>query len=279
MCKNKGFTLIELLVVISIIALLISILMPALKIAREQASGAVCLSNQRSLITAWLMYAHDNKDCLMGGSAYYGTDAPFVLQPLNENGSPVDAANVDLASRIRGIEAGKLYPYLNTHEVFHCPGDRRWNRRPPPLDTYRSYSIIGTMYGEDYDYDSDGYGFWLNPVVAYTKLSQIKSPSEKIVFLEEDPLGQFNIYGSWVMDYRLPIETSIWRDAVAVWHNKKSTLSFVDGHAEMHDWVDPRTIELAENGFKEDVGYYSSANNVNEDLMYLARAYGGVRKR
>ena len=56
----KGFTLIELLVVISIIALLISILMPALNTARQQATGAVCLSNQRTLILTWVMYADEN---------------------------------------------------------------------------------------------------------------------------------------------------------------------------------------------------------------------------
>ncbi|MBN1766610.1 MAG: type II secretion system protein [Sedimentisphaerales bacterium] len=276
MYKNKAFTLIELLVVISIIALLVSILMPALKIAREQATGAVCLGNQRSLITAWLMYANDNEDRLVGGSTYFGTDSPFVQPPLDVNGN---AANpVDLASRIRGIEAGKLYPYLKTHKVFHCPGDHRWSRKAPPYDSYRSYTIIGTMYGEDYDDDRDGYGFWGNPVVAYTKLSQIQSAAEKIVFLEEDPLeGQNNIYGSWVMSIRFPIEDSGWVDRVAVWHNKKSTLSYVDGHSEMHDWVDYRTIEFTQGDL--DATQATSRAEPNLDLVFLARAYGGVRRR
>src|SRR5438874_3457003 len=52
-----AFTLVELLVVIGIIALLIAILMPTLRGAREQARRLLCMNNQRQLITAWSMYA------------------------------------------------------------------------------------------------------------------------------------------------------------------------------------------------------------------------------
>ncbi len=58
--EPRGFTLIELLVVISIIALLLGILLPALGSARESGRGAVCLSNLRQLVTANSAYAQDN---------------------------------------------------------------------------------------------------------------------------------------------------------------------------------------------------------------------------
>lgn len=60
--RRRAFTLIELLVVISIIALLISILVPALSAARGQAKGAICLSHIRQLGVGWQRYALNNRD-------------------------------------------------------------------------------------------------------------------------------------------------------------------------------------------------------------------------
>ncbi len=63
--KKKGFTLIELLVVIAIIALLIAILMPGLKAAKEIAKKVVCASNARQLTLGWIMYAEANDQKLL----------------------------------------------------------------------------------------------------------------------------------------------------------------------------------------------------------------------
>ncbi len=60
MNRTKGFTLIKLLVVIAVIAVLMAILMPALNIAREQARGIACSSNQKTIALAYIMYASDN---------------------------------------------------------------------------------------------------------------------------------------------------------------------------------------------------------------------------
>ena len=74
--NNRGFTLVELLVVISIIALLLSILMPTLAKAREQAQAVLCSARLKQINVAYSLYVIDNKTgCL--GFTYGGTP----LQP------------------------------------------------------------------------------------------------------------------------------------------------------------------------------------------------------
>ena len=270
MKQKFGFTLIELLVVIAVIALLLSVLIPALQIAKQQAQGIVCLANKKGISNSWYMYNDDNDGYIVGANQTVDTydnfpwwDPPdicygWVCTPQTEDGDN-RANGCTVEEEIIGIRRGLLYPYTEAEDLYHCPGDRRYKYPPEDPDYggdggYRSYSIVGGANGEDTVW---GY-------VRLTKMSQLVSPSDKYILVEESESRGWNQH-SWVIYPDL--DDPRWVDPIAIWHNKRSTLGYADGHAEMHQWVDPDTIDMGENQrlYLTDPG--------SEDMLYMKRHY------
>src|SRR5574341_1293511 len=73
--RKPAFTLIELLVVIAIIAILASLLLPALGTAKQKARGLACLNSQRQLTLAWQLYSDANNDELLYSTSRYSPRA------------------------------------------------------------------------------------------------------------------------------------------------------------------------------------------------------------
>jgi prepilin-type N-terminal cleavage/methylation domain-containing protein len=105
MRTRRAFTLVELLVVIGIIAVLIAILLPALNRARRHAQMTTCMSSQRQLVTALLMYCQDHKGTFPGGSGYF---------PWRDNGGGAQAPTF--------FYAGASYDH-NSFNPYSCNQD------------------------------------------------------------------------------------------------------------------------------------------------------------
>lgn len=292
--RRKGFTLIELLVVIAIIALLLSVMVPSLRIAKEYAAAAVCLTNQKNLCLAWTMYAEDNETYLVGGSTYYGSNngTPYrwVEPPLNRDTDNPEvtgtASVISLETRINGIRAGRLFPYTQDHELYHCPADRTFVKEPDPAyAAYRSYAISGLMNGEHFATRDGLYGKitgeWVvagggRKLRVATKMGQINNPGSKLVFMEEDvlakdPRQQWNAGGFVLMYGNKPnADPDSWWDWPADFHNDSSTIGYADGHAERVRWQDPYTLKLIKEGRSTGTPIKQPGN---EDLYLLIRGY------
>ncbi|MBN1764739.1 MAG: type II secretion system protein [Sedimentisphaerales bacterium] len=203
MSRKKGFTLIELLVVISIIALLVSILMPALGKAKRHGWFVMCKNNLRQTGLAEFMYVQDNSD-------YFTDAAEFMVKPvINDPGHPSgcrwhDAA---LSANIRPELAGQLWPYLETQDIAMCPAFDSVSRLTKflhngcpqyfPVEPQYAFSqnvFLGQL--DQYVYPNDGglrrYETWSKPWVTH-KFQSVKRPAEVFLFTEEGPIVLFNI--------------------------------------------------------------------------------------
>ena len=136
---QDGFTLIELLVVVSIIALLVSILLPALSKARDAAKRTVCSANEKAIGMACYSYATENNGELP--EAYYINNhiARFAFHLLLESGY--------LGRQVEVIGYGKVWEGT---EVWSCPGDKDPKVITPTTDLYYRWTLPLGQYSYAY---------------------------------------------------------------------------------------------------------------------------------
>ena len=206
---NTGFTLIELLVVISIIAVLISLLLPTLKTAREAARSAICLSNERQIGLAIHLYGQDYDDYV----------PPFAAYPPGSTGY-----------YIKSQFAITLYPYYQDVDIWVDPSREllsistpgHWTLPEAVAET--DNGALGTLWGWAH-YSAFGHQYMFvdhtRMAVKWQKISDIKMPAKTATM-------HCSYYGPGMFP-------GIWGGLFARQHNGAENFLFMDGHAGSFD--------------------------------------------
>ena len=218
MPRRAAFTLIELLVVIAIIAVLASLLLPALARAKLKAGQTKCLGNQRHLGLCWLMYADDHGDHLPPNETVLGGGR----ENNNATARTWVRGNAFTDTNTVNLELGVLFPYNRSVGLYKCPADRSTVRDQKRVPRVRSVAM--SMYMNT----------WPSPLdplhrECWHRLGEIitPGPAQAYVFIDEHEHSIENARfaspqpGEW-----------FWIDFPAARHGHAFTISFADGHAE-----------------------------------------------
>jgi len=234
--SRRGFTLVELLVVIAILALLIAILLPVLRKAKDRANSIKCMAQVKQIMTAIVMYSQENKNALPlppSIAEYYpGTTAEtrslmfYMDSTSGTNGAGViryDCGSLwkYLAPSFKATPANQPTPVRPAppmlEKVFNCPTDADgmrvvwWGGLQMDASKRRNFT---------YSFNSQvrldrGYGM-------ARKVSQVRHASHKIFLLEE---WSPNDGICWIFPYDGD-------DTPAFRHLDRGNYGFMDGHAE-----------------------------------------------
>ena len=268
--RSQGFTLIELLVVISIIALLMGILLPALGSARETGRGAVCLSNLRQLVTANAAYAQDNAGYYVPAAIDIYTDNlnRWHGQRLTSGAGTDEARTFDPAR-------GPMANYIgHTGEVRYCPSfEDQLDHDAPGFETgtggygYNSAYIGGR---------NDLFGTNAKSATHTARTGDVHVPTETIMFTDAAYYkiisGSTNIieysFAETPFVQQFPGYVSTMRHAPSVHfrHKANTHAAWVDGH------VSGKTMEFTHPQFEDfytalGFGWFGPESNELFDLQ------------
>ncbi len=235
--QKRGFTLIELLVVISIIALLVSILMPALTRAKQQAQFAVCKANLRQYGIAMNLYLQDSDD-------RFPEAHTSLFRGIRSECQWHDARNdYEADTSVRG----PMLKYLSDMDVHLCPTFMRFAARVGEQHLEPFGRTCSVPMDPQYSYSQNKYLGGTNSngeYVGVSRLTQIKNPGEVIFFVEETmwiiPGQSSHMLNDTCFWSRHPHDSvGYLGDSIAMYHNttKKDegngNTVFADGHVDL----------------------------------------------
>jgi prepilin-type N-terminal cleavage/methylation domain-containing protein/prepilin-type processing-associated H-X9-DG protein len=234
--KQNGFTLIELLVVIAIIAILASMLLPALAKAKAKAKATQCLSNEKQIAIGYLLYAGDSSDYLPVAGLQYGGGVSPVEWFMEI--APYIARSTTTATTLSA-----------TNTVVACPSAKIENVLAP-ADPYR-----GAYGGYGHNWAYLGY-VAIPSWGSYDrqKMSSVNMPVETVMNGDGlDPIPGYSsssylyAYGYLYPPSKPPIPgvyTPFNR------HGKGGNYAWADGHTSVMSW---NTIS---NGMNGNIDWY-----------------------
>jgi prepilin-type N-terminal cleavage/methylation domain-containing protein/prepilin-type processing-associated H-X9-DG protein len=234
-----AFTLIELLVVISIVAIAVAILLPALSAGKGNVQAASCMANVRQLQLAWEMYAHDNNDRLVLNGWTNSPDGSWVVC-----GSDLQVTNT---APFQGL----LSSYTGGNpKIYKCPADITVHTR--------SYSMNRFMGGKPTNC----------PWQCFRKMGDIPTAGRFFVFLDEHP-DSIND-SAFTADGAPDGNIDYWQDLPSSLHRGAGVWSFADGHVQIKKWKCASTLAAAGQGGtgRATRGQYADITWANERTTY-----------
>jgi prepilin-type N-terminal cleavage/methylation domain-containing protein len=232
--EQNGFTLIELLVVIVIIAILAAMILPALAKAKVKAQAISCLNNAKQLANGWTMFSSDNQERLMANTG-------------GGNDDWCGGSQMDWTSGYNNIDGqrllhGSMADYAKSAAVYKCPGDTFMKPSVTLGPRVRSMSMNGVLGNSGATVQGDNPGhrryYGGGGMGACTKSSDLLVPGPVNVFVTLDEHADSVNSGVFSFDPGYIYSGEKWRDLPASYHNFAGELSFADGHAEIHRWIE-----------------------------------------